>query len=76
MTRAATREEKECFLVSALSGSITDVENISLIDSPEEEIPGLDSRTPFPMSRRRDSTLRWNCVTMALMPLMALVQPL
>ena len=34
MTRAATREEKkECFLVSALSGSITDVEHIWLIDS-------------------------------------------
>ena len=34
MTRAATREEKnECFLVSALSRSITDVEHIWLIDS-------------------------------------------
>ena len=34
MTRVATKEEKqECFLVSALSGSITDVEHIWLIDS-------------------------------------------
>ena len=33
-TRAATREErKECFLVSALSGSITNAEHIWLIDS-------------------------------------------
>jgi hypothetical protein len=34
MTRVVTREEKkECFLVSALSGSITDAEHIWLIDS-------------------------------------------
>ena len=34
MTRSATREEKkECFLVSALSGTITDAEHIWLIDS-------------------------------------------
>ena len=34
MTRDATREEKkECFLVSALSGFITDAEHIWLIDS-------------------------------------------
>ena len=34
MTRSATREEKkECYLVSALSGTITDVEHIWLIDS-------------------------------------------
>ena len=34
MTRSATREEKkECYLVSALSGTITDAEQIWLIDS-------------------------------------------
>ena len=34
MTRSATREEKkECFVVSALSGTITDVEHIWLIDN-------------------------------------------